>query len=283
MVIDNSTSIMGIIGNPLKQSLSPLMHNLTLQKMNLNYVYVPLEIAPQQLAEAITALRVFNITGINVTIPFKEQVIPFLDDLSEEARFCKAVNVIKNDGGRLIGYNTDGRGFIASLEEEKVALHGRRALFMGAGGAARATACGLVSAGIAHIDFMDPDEDRALQMATFIESKNCHTTAFRYDEDKLADLASTADIIINASPVGMFPKVNACPISSLDRVPAHTVLCDLIYNPGVTKFLQMGKNRGLKTVGGVNMFVYQGAFTLEILTGIKPPVEFMKEVVLHQL
>jgi shikimate dehydrogenase len=205
-----------------------------------------------------------------------------LDELSEEASACGAVNVIKNDNGHLTGYNTDGRGFIAGLREADVPLKGR-ALFIGAGGATRSTAFELARAGITHIDFLDTDNDRAVTMAGFIKSSTCSTSGNKMSEETFTDLSKFADIIVNASPVGMFPHIDSSPVTSLDMVRSNTVLCDLIYNPIKTRFLQMGQEKGLKTVGGFSMFVYQGAFTLEILTGIKPPVEYMKEVVLHQL
>ncbi|MEN6460622.1 MAG: shikimate dehydrogenase [Syntrophomonas sp.] len=282
MIIDTNTSILGIIGNPLKQTLSPWMHNLTLEKMGLNYVYLPFEVARESLPDVISAVRTLNIKGLNVTIPFKEEVIPLLDELSEEANACGAVNVIKNDNGHLVGYNTDGRGFIASLREEDVPLKGR-ALFIGAGGATRSTASELARAGITHIDFLDTNKERASAMASFINGSNCSTSANEMSEEAFADLGKLADIIVNASPVGMYPRTGDAPVSSLNTVGNNTVLCDLIYNPLKTRFLLMGEARGLKAIGGFSMFVYQGAFTLEILTGMKPPVEYMKEVVLHQL
>jgi shikimate dehydrogenase len=282
MKIDRSTGVLGIIGNPLKQTLSPLMHNLTLEKMGLNYAYLPFEVARNSLAEVISAVRTLNIKGLNVTIPFKEEVIPLLDELSEEASACGAVNVIKNDNGHLTGYNTDGRGFIAGLREADVPLKGR-VLFIGAGGATRSTAFEMTRAGITHIDFLDTDRAKAEAMAGFINNSACSAQGNEMREEVFTDLSKLVDIIVNASPVGMFPYIDNSPVSSLDMAGSNTVLCDLIYNPVQTKFLQMGQEKGLKTIGGFSMFVYQGAFTLEILTGIKPPVEYMKEVVFHQL
>lgn len=282
MVINADTKVIGIIGSPLKQTLSPLMHNLTLKQMGLNYAYVPFPIDKNSLSDALNGLRGLNILGLNVTIPFKEEVIPLLDDLSEEARGCGAVNVIKNVDGYLTGYNTDGRGFVTSLKEAGVSLEGR-ALFIGAGGAARSTAWELAQAGISHIDFLDTNVAKASMMADFINNSNCSSAGINMREEIFGELCKLADIIVNASPVGMFPQIDQSPVDSLDMVPDHTVLCDLIYNPLTTRFLSMAQERGLKTVSGVNMFVYQGAYTLEILTENKPPVEFMKEVVLHQL
>lgn len=282
MVFNTETKITGIIGNPLKQSLSPLMHNLTFQQMNLNYVYLPFGIEPARLQEVSQAMRVLNIKGLNVTIPFKERIIPFIDNLSAEARICGAVNVVKNEDGRLTGYNTDGRGFIAGLAEKGISVRGR-ALFIGAGGAARSVACALAQNGITHIDFLDLDVDRATAMAIFLENLNCTAAGYIMNEHNFQELSSQADFIINASPLGMFPRIEAAPVANLDAVGKDCVLCDLIYNPCQTRFLLMGEKKGLRTISGASMFIHQGAFTLEIWTGLKPPVDFMREVVFNAL
>ena len=137
--IDTDTRVLGLLGNPIKHSLSPLMHNAVFAEMGLNYAYLPFQVQEEQLKEAVTSIRGLSLKGVNVTIPFKEKVIPYLDELSEEAIACRAVNVICNQNGRLIGYNTDGKGFVRALKEENVAIKGR-AVFIGAGGAARALA-----------------------------------------------------------------------------------------------------------------------------------------------
>lgn len=281
-MIDTATKIVGIIGNPLKHSLSPVMHNSTLYKMGLNYVYLPFEVEPHQLDDVLNAVRVLDIRGLNVTIPFKQMVISRLDALSDEARACGAVNVIKNEKGILKGYNTDGKGFIASLKEQGIAVKGR-ALFIGAGGATRAVACALAAAGIDHIDFMDLNEERASEMAQWLKERQCRSNGYPMDKTDFARLSRDANFIINASPVGMYPKIDSCPVENLSDVRKTCVLCDLVYNPCPTRFLTMGKQLGLRTVSGLSMFVHQGALTLEIWTGLKPPLEFMKEVAVNAL
>lgn len=283
MQIDTGTVYLGLFGNPVKHSLSPLMHNLTLQKMALNCVYLPFEISRNGIQDAVAAIRSLNFRGVNVTIPFKEEVIKYIDDLSEEAAACGAVNLISNEKGRLVGFNTDGKGFLLSLQEEGVVIKGR-ALFIGAGGAARSLAYEMAKAGIGHLDFMDIDHRRAADLAEFITRvTSCSTDAFAMEEEKFVALSARADIILNCSPVGMYPHNDESPVLSLDFVKSQTVLCDIIYNPLKTKFLLMGEERGLKTINGLPMFVNQGALTLEILLGISPPLDYMKEVVRNQL
>jgi shikimate dehydrogenase len=258
------------------------MQNSTLYKMGVNYVYLPFEVEPNQLDDLFTAVRVLDIRGLNVTIPFKQLVVPRLDVLSDEARACGAVNVIKNEGGRLTGYNTDGKGFMASLNEQGINVKGR-AVFIGAGGAARSVAYALAAGGISHIDFMDINRERAAEMAQWLSDMGYSSTGYNMDNTSFAELSKDADFIINASPIGMYPKVESCPVEDLSQVQKSCVICDLIYNPHPTRFLLMGQKLGLRIVSGLSMFIHQGALTLEIWTGLRPPLEYMKEVSLNAL
>lgn len=271
------------MGNPLGHSLSPVMHNMTLQELGLDYIYMPFEVQPDQLGEAIQALKALNIIGVNVTIPYKQEVIQYLDEISATARACGAVNLIKNDKGKLVGDNTDGRGFIMSLAEENIELKGR-ALFIGSGGAARSVACEIAAAGIEHMDFLDKKWIKAREMAVFINERyNTNAEAAEMNKETFSRLSTKADFIINCSPVGMFPHVEESPIQSLDLAKPGAVIYDLIYNPLETKFLQMGKAKGLKSINGLSMLIFQGALSLEILTGIKAPISYMKKLMTNEL
>ncbi|MDD4802922.1 MAG: shikimate dehydrogenase [Syntrophomonas sp.] len=279
MIINNDTILMGVIGNPIKHSLSPLMHNRAIEILGLNYIYLPFEVAPERLDEAVAAVRALNLQGINVTVPFKEKVIPYLDAISPGAEACAAVNLIKNEDGRLTGYNTDGRGFMVSLHEEGVADI-KRVIFIGAGGAARALAYELALAGISEINFLDIDRGKAQELAIFVNKyRNCQGAGYKMSEEIFASLSQDADLIINCTPVGMFPHVDSTPVSSLQQASPHTVVYDLVYNPLMTRFLAMAQARQLKNISGLLMLVHQGAIAFEILTGCKPPVNCMKEVV----
>lgn len=283
MHLDGKTELMGLIGYPLQHSLSPLMHNLTLKKMGLNCIYLALEIEEGKLPEIPSAIRTLNFRGLNVTIPYKEKIIPFLDELSPEAAACGAVNVIKNENGRLQGYNTDGRGFVEALRDEGIDP-GERALFIGAGGAARSVAFALAGLGVSHLDFLDLDFARARLLAEFITSRSpSFASASPMNSLEFRHLSRSASIIINCSPVGMFPDSGKSPVSKEELLESRAVLCDLIYNPLQSRFLSLGQDLGLKTMNGLGMFVQQGALTLEIVLGQKPPLDYMKEVVQNQL
>lgn len=283
MQIDTRTTMLGLIGRPLTHSLSPLMHNLTFQHMGINSVYIPFEIMPGRLGEAVSAVRSLNFRGINVTIPFKEEVIPYLDDLSPEAAACGAVNVISNENGRLIGYNTDGQGLVAALNEARFTIEGQ-AIFIGAGGAARSVAYEMARAGLSKISFLDPDISRAASLAELIVKKTaCSSEAWIMSDDRFNLLSKQAGFIVNCSPVGMHPNTEDSPVAAVDKLPAQAILCDIIYNPLQTKFLCLGQQKGLRIMNGLPMFIHQGALTLEILLGIKPPLAYMKEVVSNEL
>lgn len=251
--------------------------------MGLNYVYLPFAVPAGEIKGAVNAIRSLNFCGVNVTIPYKEAVIPYLDAISPEAEACGAVNVISNEEGRLRGYNTDGTGFTAALREEGVAVRGS-ALFIGAGGAARSLAWALARTGVERLDFMDIKLEKAENLAASLAgSVGAALAAHGMNKGRFAELAAASNIIINCSPVGMYPHIDQSPVADLDMLQPGTVVCDIIYNPLRTKFLSMGQVRGLKTVNGLPMFVHQAALSLEIWLGIKPPVGQMKEVLRREL
>lgn len=281
-MVNSKTKLIGIFGYPLQHSLSPVMHNKTLKRMGLNYCYVPLEVNPENIGKAVEAIRVFDMLGVNVTIPYKEKVIKYLDELSPEAQACKAVNLIKNEAGRLIGYNTDGQGFVNGLQEDGVEVKGT-VLVIGAGGAARAVGHALAKQ-VQEMFFLDIDKSKAEELAQFIKNQTgIKTHGLEMNQAIVNEIKKVADIIINSTPVGMYPRVDASPVDNLEGVKKEAVLCDLIYNPLQTKLLAMGQEKGLRTINGIPMFVHQGALTLKILTGEDPPIEYMKEVVLNQI
>lgn len=281
MRVNANTQYLGLFGNPIGHSLSPLLHNFILQKMGCNCIYLPFAVPGENLKDAVNAIRSLNFRGVNVTIPHKEAVIPYLDDVSPEAATCGAVNVICNENGRLRGYNTDGAGFIASLQEAQVPLQGK-ALFIGAGGAARSLAVSLAAEGISALDFIDIDLPRAQALAGSLPL-DVPAGAYLMSEEKFTELASSSNTIINCTPVGMYPDTDKSPVATLDMLQPGTVVCDVIYNPLNTAFLAMGQVRGLQIINGLSMFVHQAALSLEIWLGIKPPLQLMKEVLLREL
>lgn len=278
-MFNHHKTLLGLFGNPVGHSLSPLMQNSAINKMELPFVYLPFKIERQDLKVAVSAIRTLHMGGVNVTIPFKEEIIAYLDELSPSAQACGAVNLVKNNDGHLIGYNTDGLGFVRSLAEEKISPRGR-ILFIGAGGAARALAYEISRANVGHMDFMDIDENRAGNLADFIKMENrCSSSGLAMNDMAFEEYSSQADLIINCTAVGMFPRGDDCPVKSLKSCKRDAIICDLVYNPIRTRFLSMAQEMGLRTHGGLSMLVHQGALSLEILTGCTAPVAYMKEVV----
>ncbi len=279
---DQHKGLLGLFGNPVEHSLSPLMQNTAINDLGLPYIYLAFKVEPQNLVAAVEAIRALNMRGVNVTIPFKEAVIPLLDELSPAARACGAVNLIKNENGHLTGFNTDGQGFIRSLTEAGIHPRGR-IVFIGAGGAARAVAYEMSRLDVVEqMVFLDTDETKAVDLAALVLSTgDCQANGRSMNEASFEKVAATADFIINCTSVGMFPNIDRCPVASLDTCRDETVICDLVYNPLQTRFLLMAQERGLKNISGLSMLVHQGALALEILTACQAPVAQMKEVVLN--
>jgi len=274
---------LGLLGNPLGHSQSPSMHNAVFNKMGIKAIYLPFQVPPGQLREAVIGLKALGFKGVNVTIPFKEAIIPLLDRLAPEAELYQSVNVVAVEGDQLVGYNTDGPGFIAALQEAGV-KGWEHCLVLGAGGAGRSVVLALAQNGARDITILDTDEARAGRLAEYVT----HNTSARAQgklagPDNWSQAAARVDLIVNCTPVGMYPQVEASPAASMDGVAEGAVVCDIVYNPLETKFLAMARQKGLLTVNGLSMFVYQGALTLKILLGIDPPVDYMKEVVKHGL
>jgi len=283
-VINTETRILGILGFPLGHSLSPLMHNRALQSLGLNYVYVAFAVARHFLADAVKGLRGLGVAGVNVTVPFKEEILPYLDELSTEAQACQAVNVVKNCQGRLVGYNTDGPGFMAALTEAGVTPAGQRIVLLGAGGAARAVAYQLGRAGSQHITCVNRTRGKAEQLAEFITGQTgVPASAAGWDEEEVEKAVQAAGMLVNTTPVGMFPATREMPPVNPEWFHHELVVCDVIYNPAQTRLLLAARQRGLRTVDGVGMFVHQGALAFEIFTGCPAPVKLMREVVVGEL
>ena len=212
MLIDVNTQILGILGYPLGHSLSPMMHNRALQQQGLNYVYLAFEVEPNCLGKAVQALRVLGVTGVNVTVPFKEAIMVYLDELTEEARMCGAVNVVKNRQGRLVGSNTDGPGFIAALQEAGVETGGQRVVILGAGGAARAVAYSLARAGVQSVTFVNRTYDRAVRLADFIgRETGVKTRVVEWDSSATIAVVQEAALLVNTTSLGMFPGIEDMP------------------------------------------------------------------------
>ncbi|MDI6801075.1 MAG: shikimate dehydrogenase [Thermodesulfovibrionales bacterium] len=277
MQINGKTKVAGLFGYPVEHSLSPAMHNAAFKNLGINCCYVAFSVKPDLLEDAIKAVRALNLIGVNITVPHKENVMPFLDEISEEAQFIGAVNTIKNDDGRLTGYNTDGRGFVQSLSEEGIEINDKKILIAGAGGASRAIGYYLCKEA-ANLYLYDVDFKKAETLRQHLNSLKGNTYLADNDSMKSKEFFSGIDIIINATPLGLKPDDPApVDIALLDK---RHVVCDLIYKE--TPLLREASKIGCKTMDGTGMLLWQGVFAFEIWTGAMPPVEIMRETLLRR-
>jgi shikimate dehydrogenase len=280
-MISGKTTIYGIFGYPVEHTFSPGMHNSAFKKLGMDACYVPFAVAPGDLEHAVRAVVPLGLRGLNITVPHKERVLAFLDDLSEEARLIGAVNTIEVRTGRMIGHNTDGRGFLRALREQGgLDPKGKQFLFIGSGGAARAVSFSLALAGAAAIVFRDLDARKASLLAHDIREKT-GVPSMAIGPESLPQYAADADCLINASPIGM-KRTDPLPLPA-GLVRKKHLVCDLVYNPPETALLKTANKRGAKSLSGLGMLLYQGVIAFEIWTGKKAPVLIMKNALVRQI
>jgi shikimate dehydrogenase len=279
--LDSKTLFTGVFGFPVGHSMSPLMHNTAFAALELNYTYGAFEVEKGALKKAVEGIRALGFRGVNVTIPHKVEVMDYLDEIDEEARQIGAVNTIVNENGTLIGYNTDGQGYVRSLTEEwNTPLKGKKVVILGAGGAARGVAVSLAKSGVAEIIVANRSFDKAHELATHLSQwVGSRGVALEHlDQTKPLD----ADLLINTTSVGMSPHVAHIPISPA-VLHDQLMVSDLIYNPLYTELLTQAQQAGARVHNGLGMFIHQGALAFERWTGQAAPVSLMKEAVLQFL
>ncbi|NOU85273.1 shikimate dehydrogenase [Paenibacillus sp. LMG 31460] len=278
--IDSHTILYGVFGDPIRHSRSPIMLNRAFQEAGINAVYAAFHVRPDELGDAVRGIRALGYRGINVTIPHKVEVMQYLDEIDEGARIVGAVNTIVNEAGKLIGYNTDGIGYVRSLKEETgIELKGKSVLLLGAGGAARGVAYALAKEGAGRIYIANRTKERALELADTISS---YTEAIGLGMDELGHVVDEVQFVLNTTSAGMHPHVEELPLP-LELLRSHHLVSDLIYNPRITRFLREAEARGARIHGGLGMFIYQGAFAFEYWTGTPAPVAAMRQVVEQSL
>lgn len=287
-MINGQTVIYGLMGHPVGHSFSPAMHNAALAGLGLNAVYVPFDPPPDQLQAAVAGIRALGVAGVNVTVPYKEAVIPFLDELSAEAQSYGAVNTIVHRRGILTGHNTDGAGFIRALQED-AGFHPARGktVILGAGGAARAVALALAGQGCPELVLVNRRPERAAQLAALVSAATgalVRACPWSAGAEPLATAAREAVLLVNCTPAGMSGGGDGPVDWPLPRgVPGPGQLaCDLVYNPPWTPFLKRAAAQGAWVRGGLGMLLYQGVLALELWTGGKAPVDIMRRALLEQ-
>lgn len=261
--IDGETRVYGILGRPVAHSLSPAMHNAAFQELGLNAVYVAFPVT--DLAQAAAGLRGLTIAGASVTIPFKEDIIPLLDEVEAAAARMGAVNTVVNREGRLLGANTDWLGAVAALKPY-TAIQGEHFLILGAGGAARAIVFGLLEEG-GRVSLTDIDSQRAAALAREFGVAALSAAALA---------ACPARVLINATPVGMDPEPDDIPLDP-GLLGRFDLAMDIIYRPLQTRLLAEAKARGVRTIDGLQMLIHQGAAQFELWTGRQAPVAIMAQ------
>ncbi|WP_449537052.1 shikimate dehydrogenase [Ferdinandcohnia sp. Marseille-Q9671] len=266
-----------VIGDPISHSMSPLMHNDLLDHYKLSARYHAFHVETGHVRSAIEGMRGLGIAGMNVTIPHKVEVMEYLDEVEEVAANIGAVNTIVNDNGKLIGYNTDGYGFIRSLNRviSSEDLCSAKVLIIGAGGAARGIFISLAAMGVKKIDIVNRTLDRA---KAIIDDCQYEVESFPLKYVEAQANLGQYKVIINTTSVGMHPNIEELPIS-VENLTADTIVSDIIYNPFETKLLLEAGKRGAITQNGIGMFVYQGALAFEKWTGIFPDTDRMERLV----
>ncbi|MBC7099797.1 shikimate dehydrogenase [Candidatus Bipolaricaulota bacterium] len=273
---DSRTRLLGLIGDPVEHSLSPQLHSFLISQAGLNYCYLAFRVPKGRLPEAISGMRALGIRGLNVTIPHKEAVVSCLDRLSPEAEAVGAVNTIANQDGELVGHNTDIQGFLAPLLARRIRLKGAKAVVIGAGGGAAAVAYGLLWAG-AEVAITSRTLKRALALARRL-SQFGGVSAHPFKE--LPTLLGGAELLVNATPVGMHPLSDDMPMSP-ELLREGLLVYDLVYNPCPTKLVREAATRGATAIGGLEMLVWQGAKALELWTGHRFPKKHIEAALLH--
>lgn len=266
---DADTRVYGILGRPVAHSLSPAMHNAAFRELGVNAIYVAFPVAA--LPQAVAGIRGLALGGVGVTIPFKEEIIPLLDALDPQAARIGAVNTVVNREGRLVGYNTDWLGAVAALKA-KTGFRGEHFLILGAGGAARAIAFGIRQEG-GRVSLADIDAPKAVALARDLGGEALPLGAVNL---------CPAAVLINATPVGMAPKVGEMAIDP-DGLSRFRLVMDIVYRPRTTRLLKEARSRGCDTIEGLQMLIHQGAAQFELLTGLKAPMAAMADAAYEAL
>lgn len=270
---DAETQLVGVLGYPVRHSLSPVMHNAAFRHLGLNWVYLAFEVPPPSLPDALRGMRALGIRGLNLTIPHKEAAVPLMDTLTPDAQAIGAVNTLYWHQGQLVGDNTDAAGFLRALQAAGW-QPGGQALVLGAGGSARAVVYALKKAGC-----RVAIANRTLARAQLLQQAFGTEQVLPLESQALRPLMPTVQLVVNCTSLGMEPASDAMPPVPLDALPRDAWVCDLVYRPVQTHLLQTAHQLGLRTVDGLGMLVHQGALAFEHWTGQPAPIEVMEQAI----
>ena len=276
---------LGIIGHPIGHSISPRFQQAALDSLGINAEYRAYDVEPDDVGAFVDSLCSDAVTGINVTVPHKEAVMPFLDEIDEWATEAGAVNTIVNRDGRLAGYNTDGYGFLRALRESGgLDPAGKNTLILGAGGSARGVVQALLRAEVGHLTVANRTLARAESLVELARSRGVAAEAITLESDRVDDAARSAQLIVNCTSLGMAhgPDETASPLHA-DQIPSTALVYDLVYNPALTPLLSEAGQAGATTLGGITMLVYQGAASFEIWLERPAPVGVMMDAAMDAM
>lgn len=285
--IAGKTKLLGVIGHPVEHSLSPVMHNAAIAQLGLDYVYLPFPIEPENLAVAIAGLAAVGVVGFSVTIPHKQAIMPLLSKITPIAQAIGAVNTVSRQDNQWIGTNTDIEGFIAPLQttyqqdwSQKVAV------ILGNGGAARAVVAGCHQLGFAKIHVVGRNRQKLQEFRSSWDNSTIAESLQVNIWDELVKLIPQANLLVNTTPIGMYPKVDESPLSAeeIEKLPSGAIAYDLIYIPKPTQFLQHAQKQGAIAIDGLEMLVQQGVAALKIwLQQETVPVDVMRQALQNHL
>jgi shikimate dehydrogenase len=267
--------LVGVFGYPVAENPTIIMQEAAFEATGLNWRYLTIEVLPEDLEDAIKGLRAMNMRGINLTIPHKVKVLKYLDEIAPDAALIGAVNTVRRQGKKLIGENTDGKGFLQSLKEDgRIDPANKQAVILGAGGAARAISVELALAGTKQITIVNRTTARGQELVKLLNEKTKAEANF-VEWDSKFEIPPETDILVNATSIGLFPDIEAEPDIAYGDIGSDMIVCDVIPNPPATAFLKESKSRGAKTLDGLGMLVYQGAIGFTMWTGLEAPVDAM--------
>jgi len=276
--INGTTKVYMILGQPIAHTLSPAMYNAAFTALGYNGVYVACAVPENGLAEAVQGIRALGIRGGNVTIPFKEKIIPYLDGITPEAKLIGAVNTFYWEQDKLIGTNTDGAGFLTALQKvEPDALKLPGAVILGAGGAARAVAVALALSGLKEIYIVNRDKGRAANLVETLTALGCFAQVLDWESPSLAEIISRIPLLINTTPLGMAPFYQGLPPLDYNLLSSRHLVADLIYKPAETLLLQKARAQGARIMNGLGMLLEQGVLSFRLWSGQEAPTTVMEK------
>ena len=266
----------GVFGDPVDDNPTGVVEEAAFAAKNLNYRYLTIKVLPEDLGKAMDSVKIFDMKGINLTMPHKIKVLPYLDELSPAAEIIGAVNTVIQKEGRLFGENTDGKGFVTALKNSGETLDKKNVTILGAGGAARAIAVECALNGAAHINIINRSIEKGEELASLIQMKTGSSSKYLNLKKSMA-IPSDTDILINATSIGFSPNVTDKPDIDYTTITPEMCVCDVIFNPAETIFLKSAAENGAKTITGLGMLVQQAALNFTLWTGVEAPVDVMED------